>query len=74
MGAKVLFCGDSSNYHCCNLCHLLQQLAPSTIQMAAGQTDHYSHQFYSKLLGAPFIATLRLSILQRSWLLQRAEN
>lgn len=27
-------------------------LPPSTIQMAAGQTDHYSHQLYSKLLGA----------------------
>ena len=37
-GAKVLF-GDSFTYHCCNLDHLLQQFAPSTIQTATGQTQ-----------------------------------
>lgn len=47
---------------------------PSSIQMVAGQTDHYSHQLYSKLLEAPFISTVHFSVLQRSWLLQRAEN
>lgn len=39
-GAKVLlFPGDSSTYHRRNLGHLLQQLAPSTTQTAAGQTQ-----------------------------------
>lgn len=38
-GAKIFFTGDSSAYHCCNLDHLLQQLFPSTIQIAAGQTQ-----------------------------------
>lgn len=38
-GAKVFFSGDRSSYHCCNSDRLLQQLAPSTIQMAAGQTQ-----------------------------------
>lgn len=41
-GAKVLFSGDSSTYHCCNLDDLLRYLAPSTIQTAAGQTQSLS--------------------------------
>lgn len=60
-GAKVFFSGDRSSYHCCNSDRLLQQLAPSTIQMLQVRLSHYSHQLYSEFLGAPFISTIHLS-------------
>lgn len=58
--AKVLFSGGSFSYHCCNLDPLLQ-LSRRVIRKAAGQTNHYSHQLYSKVLRAPFIPTVHLS-------------